>query len=56
MFRSHARHIPSPATAGKPVGYLAPQEMRDTVKTLKDVKVIDAGLNPEETYTIAFNP
>ena len=56
MFKSHAQHIPSPATAGKPVGYLAPQEMRETVKTLKDVKVIDAGLNPEETYTIAFNP
>ena len=56
MFRSHAQHIPSPATEGKPVGFLAPQEMRDTVKTLKDVKVIDGSLNPEEAYTIAFNP
>ncbi len=56
MFKSHALHIPSPATVGKPVGFLVPQEMRETVKTLKDIKVIEAGLNPEETYTISFNP
>jgi NitT/TauT family transport system substrate-binding protein len=56
MFKSHARHIDSPATAGKPVGYISPQEVRETVKTLKDVKVIEASLNPEDTYTTAFNP
>ncbi len=56
MFKSHAAHIPSPATAGKPTGFLAAQDMRDTVKTLKDIKVIEGDLNADDTYTTAFNP
>lgn len=56
MFKSHAEHIPSAATAGKPTGFIASQDMRDTVKTLKDIKVIEGDLNPEDTYTTAFNP
>ena len=36
------------------------EQYRDKVREVlgkpKDVKVIDASLNPEETYTIAFNP
>ena len=56
MFKSHAVHIPSPATEGKPVGYLAAQDMRDTVQTLKSIKVIDDSLNPEDAYTTDFNP
>lgn len=56
MFQSHAAHIPSAATAGKPTGFLAAQDMRDTVQTLKDIKVIEGELNADDTYTTAFNP
>lgn len=56
MFKSHAAHIPSEATAGKPTGYLAAQDMRDTVQSLKRIKVIEGDLNPDDTYTTAFNP
>jgi len=56
MFKEHAAFMASPATAGKPVGFLAPEDVRDTVKTLRDIKVIEGPLNPDDVYTTAFNP
>lgn len=56
MFNAHVPYYASPATAGKPTGFLAAQDMRDTVKTLKDIKLIETDLNPDDTYTTSFNP
>lgn len=56
MYRFHAQYIASPSTEGKPIGYVSLQEIRDSIKTLRETKVLEADVAAEDLLAPGFAP
>jgi NitT/TauT family transport system substrate-binding protein len=48
--------MPSKATAGKPVGYLAPEDWTQTLSLMKQYMGLETNMNADAFYTNQFVP
>jgi len=56
MFQSHIAFADSPATEGKPIGFIAKEDVVGSIKTLKDTGIIQNDVNPDSVFDPRFMP
>jgi NitT/TauT family transport system substrate-binding protein len=56
MFHAYAKHIPSPSTQGKPIGFISDQNWTETVDTLKRLGLVPKETKAQDMYDTSFMP
>jgi len=56
MFNSHIAFSDSRATEGKPIGFIAKEDVEGTIKTLKQTGIIKNDVNPDTVFDPRFMP
>lgn len=56
MFNSHIAFAMSPATEGKPLGFIAKEDVEGTIKTLKDTGIVQGDIKADSVFDPRFAP
>lgn len=56
MFNSHIAFAMSPATEGKPIGFVAKEDVEGTIKTLKDTGIVQGDIKADSVFDPRFAP